>query len=240
MIQIENVRKCYGERDSEVTALRSVNVQIASGEFVALYGASGSGKSTLLNMLAAVDTPTEGRIIVNGTDLASMNDLEATLFRRNAVGFVFQFFNLLPTLNALENVMLPAQLQGVSGAEAESRARALLAQFGLAERWRAMPDTLSGGQQQRVAMCRALINDPPLILADEPTGNLDSETGLQILSLLKTLSRQQGKTVVMATHSHEAARFADRLFHMRDGELFEMARARTPSEEQLSTAGERG
>lgn len=240
MIRIENLRKSYGHGDGEVSALRSVTMKIVAGEFVALYGASGSGKSTLLNLLCGVDTPSEGRIIIDGRDLAHMNDLDATLFRRHTVGFVFQFFNLLPTLSALENVMLPAQLSGVKSSDAEARGRALLAQFGLAERWQAMPDTLSGGQQQRVAICRALINDPPLILADEPTGNLDSETGLQILFLLKELSRSKGKTVVMATHSREAARFADRLFQMRDGELFEMARPGSPPEESLTIANERG
>jgi putative ABC transport system ATP-binding protein len=239
MIRIENLRKSYRQSDGEVPALRSVNVQIAAGELVAMYGASGSGKSTLLNLLSAIDAPTCGSIIVDGKDVARMNDVEATLFRRQTVGFVFQFFNLLPTLNALENVMLPAQLNGVRNVDAESRGRALLTQFGLAERWNAMPDVLSGGQQQRVAICRALINDPPLILADEPTGNLDSETGLHILSLLKDLSRDEGKTVVMATHSHEAARFADRLFHMRDGELVEMLRSVVPPAESHAPANQR-
>jgi len=227
MIRIENLRKSYGQAGSEIVALRLVNMEIAAGEFIALYGASGSGKSTLLNLLCGVDTPSAGRIIIDGKDLAAMDDLEATLLRRNTVGFVFQFFNLLPTLNALENVILPAQLNGVNHYEAEARGRALLAQFGLADRWSAMPDTLSGGQQQRVALCRALMNDPPVILADEPTGNLDSETGLHILSILKELSQKQNKAVVMATHSHEAARFADRLFHMRDGELFETSRSQS-------------
>jgi len=222
MIRIENLRKSYGHADGEIVALRSINIEIAAGEFIALYGASGSGKSTLLNLLCGVDTPSAGRIIIDGKDLAAMDDLEATLLRRNTVGFVFQFFNLLPTLNALENVILPAQLNGVNHREAEARGRAVLAQFGLADRWSAMPDTLSGGQQQRVAMCRALMNDPPVILADEPTGNLDSETGLHILSILKELSQKQNKTVLMATHSQDAARFADRIFHMRDGELFEI------------------
>jgi putative ABC transport system ATP-binding protein len=225
MIRIENLAKSYGQPGSEIVALRSVNMEIAAGEYVALYGASGSGKSTLLNLLCGVDTPSAGRIIIDGKDLASMDDLEATLLRRNTVGFVFQFFNLLPTLNALENVILPAQLNGANHRDAEARGRALLAQFGLAERWNAMPDTLSGGQQQRVAICRALMNDPPVILADEPTGNLDSETGLHILTILKELSQKHSKTILMATHSQDAARIADRIFQMRDGELFEISRS---------------
>ncbi len=236
MIRIENVHKSYGQPGGEIVALRSVNMEIAAGEFVAIYGASGSGKSTLLNLLCGVDSLSAGRIVIDGKDLASLNDLEATLLRRNTIGFVFQFFNLMPTLNALENVILPAQLNSVNHRKAEARGRALLAQFGLADRWNAMPDTLSGGQQQRVALCRALMNDPPVILADEPTGNLDSETGLHILASLKELSQKQNKTVVMATHSHEAARFADRLFHIRDGELFETSRHAMASDDPLSRA----
>ena len=236
MIRIENLRKSYGHAEGEIVALRSVNVEIATGEFVALYGASGSGKSTLLNLLCGIDTPSAGTIMIDGKDLAKMRDLEATLLRRNTIGFVFQFFNLLPTLNALENVILPAQLNGARHREAETRGRELLAKFGLADRWNAMPDTLSGGQQQRVAMCRALMNDPPVILADEPTGNLDSETGLHILSILKEFSQVQNKTVVIATHSHEATRFSDRLFHMRDGELFEMSRSQFSAFASLSIA----
>jgi len=224
MIRIENLHKSFGQAESAIIALRSVNLDIAAGEFVALYGASGSGKSTLLNLLCGIDSPTAGQIIIDGKDLAALTDDEATLFRRNTVGFVFQFFNLLPTLTVLENVILPAQLNGLSRRDAEARGRHLLAQLGLDDRWQAMPDTLSGGQQQRVAICRALMNDPSLILADEPTGNLDSETGLHILSILKDLSCQKQKTVIMATHSHHAARFADRLFQMCDGELFEMPR----------------
>jgi putative ABC transport system ATP-binding protein len=239
MILIENVQKTYGHAGSEIVALRSVNLRLEAGEFVALYGASGSGKSTLLNLLCGVDAPSAGRILIDGKDLATMSDNEATLFRRQTVGFVFQFFNLLPTLNVLENVMLPGQLNGLGHREAEKRGRALLAQLGLAERWQSMPDAISGGQQQRVALCRALINDPPLILADEPTGNLDSENGLYILSLLKDCSRTKSKTILMATHSQEAARFADRILHMRDGELFEMPRPSAPSVETLEVTGKR-
>jgi putative ABC transport system ATP-binding protein len=240
MIRIENLQKSYGQGDGAIVALRSVSLHVAAGEFVALYGASGSGKSTLLNLLCGVDVPSAGRIFIDGKELAAMSDGEATRFRRDRVGFVFQFFNLLPTLTVLENVILPAQLSGMSIGEAQKRGFSLLAQFGLADRESSMPDALSGGQQQRVALCRALINDPPLILADEPTGNLDSETGLHILSILKELSCRHNKTVVMATHNHEAARFADRLFQMRDGELFEMPRPSAPPVEALEVAGKRG
>ncbi len=219
MIRLENLSKIYGPTDNPTVALHDANLTIQTGELIALYGRSGSGKSTLLNLISGIDQPTAGKIFVDELEVTAMNENRLTLFRRDAIGFVFQFFNLLPTLSVLENVLLPAQLRPHAPAQLHERGMSLLAQFGIAERWKAWPDQLSGGQQQRVAIARALINDPQLLLADEPTGNLDSETGLHILEILKTLSQEKNKTVLLATHSLEAARFADRMFQVKDGAL---------------------
>ncbi len=219
LIRLENLSKYYGAGDNAITALHDVDLTIATGEFIALYGRSGSGKSTLLNLISGIDQPTSGKIFVNQAEVTAMDENRLTLFRRDCIGFVFQFFNLLPTLTVLENVLLPGQLNSHAAPKLRERGMSLLAQLGIAERWKALPDQLSGGQQQRVAIARALINDPQIILADEPTGNLDSETGLHILEILKALSQQQGKTVLLATHSLEAARFADRIFQIKDGTL---------------------
>ena len=219
MIRLENLSKIYGPSDNPTVALHDANLTIQTGELIALYGRSGSGKSTLLNLISGIDQPTAGKIFVDALEVTAMDENRLTLFRRDAIGFVFQFFNLLPTLSVLENVLLPAQLRPHAPAQLHERGMSLLAQFGIAERWKAWPDQLSGGQQQRVAIARALINDPQLLLADEPTGNLDSETGLHILEILKTLSQENNKTVLLATHSLEAARFADRMFQVKDGAL---------------------
>lgn len=219
MIRLENLSKIYGPSDNPTVALHDANLTIQTGELIALYGRSGSGKSTLLNLISGIDQPTAGKIFVDALEVTAMDENRLTLFRRDAIGFVFQFFNLLPTLSVLENVLLPAQLRPHAPAQLHERGMSLLAQLGIAERWKAWPDQLSGGQQQRVAIARALINDPQLLLADEPTGNLDSETGLHILEILKTLSQENNKTVLLATHSLEAARFADRMFQVKDGAL---------------------
>ena len=219
MIRLENLSKIYGTSANPTIALHDVNLTIHRGEFIALYGRSGSGKSTLLNLMSGIDLPTAGKIFVEAIEVTAMDENRLTLFRRDAIGFIFQFFNLLPTLTVLENVLLPAQLRPHAPAQLHERGMNLLAQLGIADRWQAWPDQLSGGQQQRVAIARALINEPPLILADEPTGNLDSETGLHILEILKTLSLHQKKTILLATHSLEAARFADRVFQIKDGAL---------------------
>ena len=222
MIRLENLSKIYSAGNNPIPALHNLNLTIQTGEFIALYGRSGSGKSTLLNLISGIDQPTAGKIFVDAIEVTAMDENLLTLFRRDNIGFVFQFFNLLPTLTILENVLLPGQLDNHSAPNLHERGMDLLSQLGIAERWKAWPDQLSGGQQQRVAIARALINDPKLILADEPTGNLDSETGLHILEILKTLSDKQNKTILLATHSLDAARFADHVFQIRDGALFEM------------------
>jgi len=219
LIRLENLSKVYGTRENPIVALHEVNLTIETGEFIGLYGRSGSGKSTLLNLLSGIDYPTAGKIFVDELEVTAMDENRLTLFRRDAIGFVFQFFNLLPTLTILENVLLPGQLNTHDAPKLRERGMNLLVQLGIADRWRAWPDQLSGGQQQRVAIARALINDPKLLLADEPTGNLDSETGLHILEILKTLSQEQNKTILLATHSLEAVRFADRVFLIKDGAL---------------------
>jgi putative ABC transport system ATP-binding protein len=219
LIRIENLSKYYGAGSNAIAALHDVNLTIQAGEFIALYGRSGSGKSTLLNLVSGIDQPASGKIFVDQAEVTAMDENRLTLFRRDRIGFVFQFFNLLPTLTVLENVLLPGQLNSHAATALRQRGMDLLAQLGIAERWKALPDQLSGGQQQRVAIARALINDPQIILADEPTGNLDSETGLHILGILKNLSQEKGKTILLATHSLEAARFADRVFQIKDGAL---------------------
>lgn len=219
MIRVEHISKTYGVGPYATHALHEVDLTIARGEFVALYGASGSGKSTLLNLISGIDPPTSGKIFFEDQELTAMTDTQLTLLRREKIGFVFQFFNLLPTLSVLENVLLPGQLREKALPGLDERAVALLARLGIRDRREAFPEQLSGGQQQRVAIARALINDPPLILADEPTGNLDSENGLNILNLLKQLAVQERRTVLLATHSVEAARFADRLYQVRDGKI---------------------
>jgi putative ABC transport system ATP-binding protein len=219
MIHLENLAKIYGTSSHPIAALHNVNLTIQTGEFIAIYGRSGSGKSTLLNLISGIDRPSSGKIFVDDLEVTALNETRLTLFRRDQIGFVFQFFNLLPTLTVLENVLLPGQLNNHSAPKLRERGLSLLAQLGIADRWKAQPDQLSGGQQQRVAIARALINDPQLILADEPTGNLDSETGLNILQILKRLSQEQNKTILLATHSQEASAFADRVFQIKDGTL---------------------
>ncbi|MEK7729301.1 MAG: ABC transporter ATP-binding protein [candidate division KSB1 bacterium] len=223
MIRIERLSKTYGAGPFATHALHQVDLTIARSELIALYGASGSGKSTLLNLISGIDRPTAGKIFFEEEEITAMNETRLTLLRRDKIGFVFQFFNLLPTLSILENVLLPAQLQNDASSNLKTRGTALLERLGIRDRFEAFPDQLSGGQQQRVAIARALINNPPLILADEPTGNLDSENGLKILALLKQLSVEEGRTVLLATHSLEAARFANRLYQVRDGKITALA-----------------
>jgi putative ABC transport system ATP-binding protein len=223
-IELRNVCKSFREGESERVVFCGVTAAFRQGETSLLYGKSGSGKSTLLNLLSGIDLPTSGEVLVNGTDITGLSEEKRTLFRRRHVGFVFQFFNLLPTLTVAENVLLSLELDGRTGADARARALDFLGQVGLADRAASRPDRLSGGEQQRVAIARALAHDPALILADEPTGNLDSETGRHIVSLLTGLSRREGKTLVMATHSGEALAEADRVFTMKDGLLHESGR----------------
>ncbi len=220
-LEIEKLSKSYQEAGQSHAVLREVNLVINRGELIALLGASGSGKSTLLNLLSGIDLADEGAIWLNGQNLVAMNEGERTLFRRQNIGFIFQFFNLLPTLTVIENVTLPLELKGASQKDARARAGELLGLVGLAGREGSFPDRLSGGEQQRVAISRALAHDPLLVLADEPTGNLDEDTGAQIMDLLEQLTRQAGKNLIMATHNQDNARRADRILHLREGKLVE-------------------
>ncbi len=218
MVEMKHVTKRYpGKRT--VHALRDVSFRVEKGEMVAVMGPSGSGKSTLLNIVGGLDTPSEGSVIVDGVDTTALDDTSLTRVRREKIGFVFQFFNLLPTLTAWQNVALPLHLAGVSRKEARARAMSWVETVGLKDRSDHLPEELSGGEQQRIAMARALILNPPLILADEPTGNLDSRTGQEVLSLLKQLQGQLASTVLMVTHDSKAAGYCDRILSMRDGRL---------------------
>ncbi len=213
--------KAYDEGEARRVVLHSVTLTLCQGEFVVLLGKSGSGKSTLLNLIGGIDTPTEGEIWLGDHCITRLSDHERTLIRRRYIGFVFQAFNLIPTLNVIENVMLPLELSGRRDASARARAQSLLEQVNLTHRMFAFPDQLSGGEQQRVAIARALINDPLVVLADEPTGNLDYETGQVVLDLLDTLTRRAGKNLIMVTHSEDVIGIADRVLRLRDGHLIE-------------------
>jgi putative ABC transport system ATP-binding protein len=219
LVELRGVTKVYHEGESEREVLRGVDVSVARGEFLALLGRSGSGKSTLLNLISGIDAPTTGDVRVDGTAVARLSEAERTRFRRRRIGFVFQFFNLIPTLTVLENLLLPLEMIGRTGVAARAEVEALLAEVGLADRRRAFPDRLSGGEQQRVAVARALVHDPELILADEPTGNLDGESAAVVLALLARLSRDRKKTVIAATHSAEVAGVASRMLVLRDGRV---------------------
>ena len=224
-VELLHVSKTYHEGDSERAVLSDVSVAIAPGEIAVLIGRSGSGKSTLLNLIAGIDRPTAGRVVVDGTDLTALDEDARTRFRRRRIGFVFQFFNLIPLLTVEENLLLPLELNGKADAAGLARARDLLARVGLGGRGASLPDRLSGGEQQRVAIARALVHDPALILADEPTGTLDTETAAAVLALLDGLAREAGKTVVMVTHSREVVGVADRIFDVQRGGLVEQAPA---------------
>ena len=219
MIRCIDVRKVYRQGKNEITALDGVSLDIARGEFAVIMGPSGSGKSTLLHLIGGLDRPTSGELLVDQRLVGQMADDQITLFRRTRIGFVFQFFNLLPTLTALENVTLPFVLDGRSKQEAEQRATTLLDKVGLENRKDHLPEEMSGGEIQRIAVARALAFDPPILLADEPTGNLDSKTGESILSLLREINRGSGCTIVMVTHSQEAAGYGDRTIFFRDGKV---------------------
>ena len=223
-VELRKVSKSYREGEVERVVLRDVSVTIGRGEIAVLVGRSGSGKSTLLNVIAGIDHPTAGAVVVNGTDLTALDEHARTLFRRRHIGFVFQFFNLIPLLTVEENLLLPLDLNGRADAEGAKRARALLERVGLGGRGDSFPERLSGGEQQRVAIARALIHDPVLILADEPTGNLDVETAAGVLDLLDTLAREAGRTVLMVTHSREVVGVADRIFTVQRGSLVESPR----------------
>lgn len=218
ILQTENLTKIYGDGENAVHALRGINLTVEKGEFTAIVGTSGSGKSTLLHMLGGLDRPTTGKVMVDGKDIFSLSEEQLTIFRRRKIGFVFQSYNLVPVLNLYENIVLPLELDGK---KIDRRYIDQIAEtLGLKDRLEALPNQLSGGQQQRVAIARALAGTPSIILADEPTGNLDSKTSQDVLSLLKVTSEKFGQTIVMITHNEEIAQMADRIIHIEDGCIF--------------------
>lgn len=219
ILSIRKLTKLYTQGDRTNKVLDSVDLDIYEGEFFVLLGKSGSGKSTLLNMISGIDHPDSGSIVIGDTDITTLKERQQTLFRRDHIGIVFQFFNLIPTLTVLENITLPRELSGTASRDAEQDAQRLLERVGLGNRADSFPDKLSGGEQQRVAIARALTHSPRLVLADEPTGNLDEETGQQVLRLLLELTRDTGRTLVMATHNPEIVPFADRVCRIQDGKL---------------------
>lgn len=217
VLEVENIVKIFESAAGRVAALRGINLSIRKGEFVAIVGPSGSGKSTLLNMIGALDRPTSGRVLINGVDVFSLNDSELATMRNHLIGFIFQSYNLINRTTVLKNVELPAILSGMEGSKKEQRAMKILDVLGISDKARFKPSSLSGGQQQRVAIARALMNDPAMILADEPTGNLDTKTGQEVFDLLKMLSNKFRRTVVMVTHNPELAEATDRAIFIRDG-----------------------
>lgn len=219
LIQTENLTKVYGKGETTVTALDHVSLTVNPGEFVAVMGPSGCGKSTLLHLIGGLDRPTEGRVFLDGADLAQLGDARLAELRRRQIGFVFQFFNLIPVLNATENAALPLILDGVKPAAARAKAAEWLTTMGLSDRLNNRPDQLSGGQQQRVAIARALVAEPTLVMADEPTGNLDSRAGDEIAGLLKQISETWGRTVLIVTHDPRIAAHADRIIFLKDGKI---------------------
>lgn len=219
LVMIRNLTKFYDEGGKSRCVLDAVNLDIMVGEFFVMLGKSGSGKSTLLNLVSGIDRADSGAVLVDGTDITRLNERELTRFRRDDIGIVFQFFNLIPTLTVLENVTLPLELRGNARRPSDEAGLRLLERVGLAHRADAFPDKLSGGEQQRVAIARALVHEPRLVLADEPTGNLDEETGALVLELLLDLTRRAGKTLLMATHNPEIVPLADRVGRLVDGKL---------------------
>jgi putative ABC transport system ATP-binding protein len=224
-LRLRGLAKTYGEGELAVRALRRVDLEIARGELVVILGPSGSGKTTLLNLIGGIEAPSDGDIVVAGRDVAELDEEGRTTFRREIVGFVFQFFNLIPTLTALENVELVAELDGGGSRERSER---MLERVGLGDRLGSFPAQLSGGQQQRVAVARALSGGPELLLGDEPTGALDLETGRTVLALLREINREDRQTTLLVTHNAEIARMADRVLRLRDGEIVEDRRVENP------------
>jgi putative ABC transport system ATP-binding protein len=222
-LRFHDLTKSYYEGDVQRVVLQNAHAEFRRGEITAILGKSGSGKSTLLNLISGIDAPDGGQIWVDGQDLTALSEHERTLFRRGKVGFVFQFFNLIPTLTVGENVILPLELNRLPKVQAQEKAEQMLAAVDLLERWDTFPEKLSGGEQQRVALARALVHDPLLILADEPTGNLDEETGAQVMVLLARLAREQDRTLLLVTHSQEAAAHADRVLRLTHGQLVKAA-----------------
>src|SRR5262249_31241630 len=228
MMELVEVTKVYQQGRRRVQAVRGVSLRVEAGEFVSIMGPSGSGKSTLMHLLGALDTPTAGRALFAGRDLQSLSDRERSLLRRHRIGFIFQFFNLLPTLTAVENVALPLLLAGNSRSASRKLAQSSLENVGLADRVSHFPEEMSGGEMQRVAIARALVTEPEAVLCDEPTGNLDSATSQEILALLRSIPEAGRRAVVMVTHDPQAAAYGDRIIHIRDG--------RTHADEELPPA----
>jgi putative ABC transport system ATP-binding protein len=220
-LRFHDLTKSYYEGDLRRIVLQNAHAEFQSGEITAILGKSGSGKSTLLNLISGIDASDSGQIWVDGQDLTTLSERDRTLFRRAQIGFVFQFFNLIPTLTVGENISLPLELNRVPRPQIHKKAREMLEAVGLLDRWETFPEKLSGGEQQRVALARALVHDPLLILADEPTGNLDEETGAQMMALLAQLTREQNGTLLIVTHSLEAASHADRVLRLSHGQLIE-------------------
>lgn len=221
ILKVENLTKTYGSGENLVNAVDDVSFSVEKGEFVAIVGASGSGKSTLLHLIGGVDRPTSGKIFVDGNDISRMNDDKLAVFRRRQVGIVYQFYNLIPILTVEENITLPCDLDG-RGVDRE-RLEMILDSFGLRARRKHLPNQLSGGQQQRTSIARALINNPSLVLADEPTGNLDSKSSEEVMSMLKMCNQSYGQTVIMITHNLDIAKQADRIITISDGKIVEEA-----------------
>ena len=219
ILKVENLTKTYGSGENLVHAVDDVSFSVEKGEFVAIVGASGSGKSTLLHLIGGVDRPTSGKIFVDGNDISKMNDDKLAVFRRRKVGIVYQFYNLIPILTVEENITLPCDLDG-RGVDRE-RLEMILDSFGLRARRKHLPNQLSGGQQQRTSIARALINNPSLVLADEPTGNLDSKSSEEVMSILKMCNQSYGQTVIMITHNLDIAKQADRIITISDGKIVE-------------------
>lgn len=220
MLELKTVTKKYIEGKSEHIVLNNLNLSVKEGEIIILFGKSGSGKSTLLNIISGIDTPDNGKVLISGLDITKLDEKERTLTRRNRIGFIFQFFNLIPTLTVKENLLLPLELSAIKNEEA--KISSILSELDLIKRSNTYPDKLSGGEQQRIAIARALIHEPDIILADEPTGNLDYETSLQIIELLDRVVKQKGKTMIMVTHSRDVIGLADRIFFLREGSLRDM------------------
>ncbi|MDJ0269129.1 MAG: ABC transporter ATP-binding protein [Aigarchaeota archaeon] len=218
VVEVIGLKKVYRSNGIDTYALNGVDLKVRRGEFIAIVGPSGSGKSTLLNMLGALDKPTEGKVIIDDVDITTLSDNKRAELRNEKIGFVFQSYNLIPRIDVLRNVGLPLVLRGISPAERRRKALAMLEEVGLADKARSKPNQLSGGQQQRVAIARALVTDPSIILADEPTGNLDSKSGKAIVELFKTLNRK-GRTIIVVTHNMEVARETNRIIYLRDGRV---------------------
>ena len=229
IVELKNLTKSYTEGKQSRVILDKVNLSFDPGEFILLLGQSGSGKSTLLNLISGIDAPDSGDIFVNGTAINRLSEHQRTLFRREHIGFIFQFFNLIPTLTVTENITLPMQLNGGVNAAKDKEVKAMIERVGLSHRQDAFPDRLSGGEQQRVAILRAVLHNPTVLLADEPTGNLDEETGQTIIELLLELTRQANKTLIMASHNPEYVRLADKTFRVTHGSLmpFQPEKAKT-------------